>query len=133
MKKTQHSKGNVQNIFFDPNYSVINSDLLSWGAMLSHERTTTVQGSTAQVRRELNLCRRQKATGSLWVVFTITAYAWCTIVTDCPTVEVSTTFRGTHYLEKAFINLLKVTIINSNRCFNTSVHQNTFNNGKFGF
>ena len=67
--------------------------------MLSHERTTTVQGSTAQVSRELNLCRRQKATGSLWVVFTTTAYAWCTIVTDCTTVEGSTTFRGTHYLE----------------------------------
>ena len=100
--------------------------------MLSHERTTTVQGSTAQVSRELNLCRRQKATGSLWVVLTITAYAWCTIVTDCPTVEVSTTFRGTYYLEKALLNLLKVTIIITS-CFNTSFHWNTFINGKFGF
>ena len=72
--------------------------------MLSHERTTTVQGSTAQVRRELNLCRRQKATGSLWVVFTITAYAWCTIVTDCPAVKVSITFRGTRYYEKLSIS-----------------------------
>ena len=48
----------------------------------SQASSATLQGSTAQVRRELNLCRRQKATGSLWVEFTITAYAWCTIVTD---------------------------------------------------